>query len=64
MLDSSAVDHRLEPRPGQTKDYKLSICCVSGKHAALRSKSKYWFDLSRDNLSERSDMSTRGLLIQ
>ena len=24
-----------EPRSGQTKDYKLGICCFSAKHAAL-----------------------------
>jgi hypothetical protein len=25
---------------GQTKDYKIGICCFSAKDAALRSKSK------------------------
>jgi hypothetical protein len=37
MLASNAVDHRvLEPRSGQTKDYKIGICCFSAKHAAKR----------------------------
>ena len=40
VLASSAVDHGFEPRSDQTKDYKISICCFSNKHAALRSKSR------------------------
>jgi hypothetical protein len=40
LLASSAVDHGFEPQSGQTKDYKLDICCFSAKHAALRRKSK------------------------
>ena len=39
----SAVDHGFEPRSGQTKDYKIGICCFSTRHAALRKKSKDWF---------------------
>jgi hypothetical protein len=35
VLASSAVDHGFEPRSGQTKDYKIGICCFSAKHAAL-----------------------------
>jgi hypothetical protein len=31
---------------------------------ALRRKSKDWLDWNQDNLSEWSDMSTRGLLVQ
>jgi hypothetical protein len=34
VLDSSAVDRGFEPRSGQTKDYKIGICCYSAKHAA------------------------------
>ena len=29
MLVSSAGEHGLEPRAGQTKDYKIGICCFS-----------------------------------
>jgi hypothetical protein len=34
------------------------------KHAALRSKSKDWLAQNQNNVSEWSDMSTRGLLFQ
>jgi len=37
---SSAVDRGFEPLSGQTKDYKIGICCSFGKHTALRRKSK------------------------
>jgi hypothetical protein len=36
------VDSGFEPRSGQTKDYKIGICCFSAKHAALRRKGKDW----------------------
>ena len=39
VLASSAVDGGFEPRSGQTKDYKIGICCFSAKYAALRRKS-------------------------
>ena len=29
MLVSSAVDHGFEPHSGQTKDYKIGLCCFS-----------------------------------
>ena len=38
----SAVHHGFEPRSGQTRDYKIGICCFSAKHIALRRKSKDW----------------------
>jgi hypothetical protein len=41
-LASSVVDRGFEPRSGQIKDYKIGICCLSAKHAALRRKSKDW----------------------
>jgi hypothetical protein len=34
MLASSAVDRGFEPRSGQTKDYKIGICCFSAKYGA------------------------------
>ena len=64
VLASSAVDRRFEPRSGQTKDYKIGICCFSAKHAALRRKNKDWLARNQNNVSELSDMSTRGLLFQ
>ena len=43
VLALSAVDRGFDARSGQTKDYKIGICCFSAKHAALRRKSKDWF---------------------
>jgi hypothetical protein len=60
----SAVDRVFEPRSGQTKDYKIGICCSSGKHAALRRKSKDWLAWNQDNVSEWGDMFIHGLLFQ
>ena len=64
VLASSAVDRGFEPRSDQTKDYKIGICCFSAKHTALRRKSKDWSSRNQNNVSEWSDMSTRGLLFQ
>ena len=36
---SNAVGRAFDPRSGQTKDYKIGICCFSTKHVALRRKS-------------------------
>ena len=63
-LEVSAVDRGFKPRSGQTKDYKIGICCFSAKHAALRRKSKDWFSRNQDNVSEWSDMSIPRLLSQ
>ena len=52
VLASSAVDRGLEPRPGQTKDYKIGICCFSAKHAALRRKNKDWLAWNQNNVPE------------
>jgi hypothetical protein len=35
VLASNRVDCGFEPWSGQTKDYKISICCFSAKHTAL-----------------------------
>jgi hypothetical protein len=64
VLDSSAVDRGIESPSGQTKDYKIGICCFSAKHAALRSKSKDWLARNQNNVSEWNDMSIRGMLFQ
>ena len=61
ILASIAIDRGFEPRSGQTKDYKIGICCFSAKHAALRRKSKDLLVLNQDNVSEWDDMSIRGL---
>ena len=64
MLVSSAVDHGFQPRSGQTKDYKIGICCFSSKNTTLRRKSKDRLARNQNNVSEWSDMSTCGLLFQ
>ena len=64
ILASSVVDRGFEPRSGQAKDYKIGICCFSAMHAALKRNSKDWLAWNRNNMSEWSDMSTRGLLFQ
>ena len=64
VLASSEVDRRFEHRSGQTKEYKIGMCCFSAKHAALRRKGKGWLARNYNNVSEWSDMSTRGLLFQ
>ena len=52
VLISSAIDRGFEPRSGQTKDYKIDICCCfPAKHAALRRKSKDWLARNQDNVS-------------
>jgi hypothetical protein len=55
---------RIRSRSGQTKEYKIGICCFSDKHAALRRKNKDWLARNQDNVSEWGDMSIRGMLLQ
>jgi hypothetical protein len=61
---SCAVDYGFELRSGQTKDYKIGICCFSADHATIRRKSKDWLAQNQDNVSEWGDMSICGLLFQ
>ena len=62
MLTSSAVDCGFEPRSGQTKDYKIDICCFFAKHLTLRRTRKDWLAWNQDNVSEWSDMSSLTVL--
>jgi hypothetical protein len=64
VLALSLADRGFEPRSGQNNNYKISICCFSAKHTALRRKNKDWLARNQNNVSEWSDMSTRGLLFQ
>ena len=59
MLASSAVDHGFKLCLGQTKDYKIGICCYSAKHTSLWCKSKDWLAQNQENVSEWSNTSTR-----
>jgi len=66
VFASKAVHRVFEPRSGQTKDYKIGICCFStiSKHwRALRRKNKDWLTQNQ-YVSEWGDMSIRGLLFQ
>ena len=64
VLSSSVVDRGFEYQSGQTKDYKIGMCCFSANHATLRSKNKDRLAQNQNNVSEWSNMSTRGLLFQ
>ena len=57
VLASSVADRGFEPGSGQTKDYKIGMCCFSARHAALRRKSKGWLVRNQDNGSEWGDIS-------
>jgi hypothetical protein len=57
VLASSAVARWFEHLSGQTKDYKIGICCFSAKRTALRSKSKDWLTQNQDNVSEWGDIT-------
>jgi hypothetical protein len=65
VLASSVVYRGFEPRSGQTKDYKIGICCFSATQViTLRRKSKDRLARNQDSVSEWGDMSTRWLLFQ
>ena len=64
VLASSVADYGFEPRSGQTKDYKIGICCFSTKHATLWRKNKDWLAQNKNNVSEGNDMFICELLFQ
>ena len=64
VLVSAVTNRWFESRSGQTKDYKIGICCFPAKHAAIRRKGKDWLARNQDNVSEWGDISIRGLLFQ
>ena len=57
LTASSVVDCGFEPWSDQTKNYKIGICCLSAKHAALRRKSKDWLAGNQVNVSKPGHMS-------
>ena len=61
---SFILDSCVQAKSGQTKDYKIGVCCFFDKHAFFRRKSKDWLAWNEDNVSEWSDMSTHRLLFQ
>jgi len=50
------VDGWFKSRSGQTKNYKIGICCFADKHAAETSKSKIWF--VRNDIADKSWLYT------
>ena len=48
VLASRTVDRGYENRLGKTKDYKIDIYFFSGKHSAMRNKSKDWLVRNHD----------------
>ena len=60
-LPSSVVDCGFEPWLGQSKDYKIGICCLFANHTALTRKSKDWLARNQDNVSKWGDISILGL---
>jgi hypothetical protein len=52
VLSSCAEDRVFDPRSGQTKDYRICICCFSAKHASLRRKCKDWLEQNHAKVSE------------
>ena len=64
VLASYSIDRRFESRSGQTKNYKIGICCFAVKHAALRRTNKHLIARNQDNVSEWGVMSIHGLLFR
>jgi hypothetical protein len=52
ILISKAYKTKAHVWSGETKNYKIGICCFSAKHAALRRKSKYWLAQNQNNVPE------------
>jgi len=63
VFTSSAIDREFELRSGQTKDYKIGMCCLSAKHASLMRKSKDWLVRNQDNVSECGDISIKRAVV-
>ena len=64
VLFSSAANRGFEHRSGQTKDYTISNCCFSDKHATIGRKNKDWLARNQNNVSEWGDMSNLGPMFQ
>jgi hypothetical protein len=60
VLASSVVDRGFEALLDQTKDYKIGICYLSAKHAALRRKNKNWLARNQDNVSREATCLSAG----
>ena len=63
MFVSRAENMDLSPRPGQTKDYIIGICCFSAKQEPWRIRAKIGYQ-DNEPMSLWSDTSTQELLFQ
>ena len=54
LASSSAVHRELNAGSGQTKNYKIDICCLSAMHAALRRKDIDWITNEHDDTAQQS----------
>ena len=69
VLASSALDHMIKSRSGQTKYNKTGFgcfpaCSTKEQKQKKRKKKKKKLARNQDNVSEWSNMSTHGLLLQ
>ena len=64
VLASIVVDRGFEHRSGQTKDYKMCMCCFSAKYTTLRRKNKDWLARNQDNVSAGQHVYPQTVLFQ
>jgi hypothetical protein len=64
MLVSGVADRWFESRSGQSKDFKIGMCCFPAKHEALWRKGNDWLTRNQDNVSEWGDISICGMLFK
>jgi hypothetical protein len=60
VLVSIVVNRGFTPRSGQTKDYKIGMCCFSTKPVALRRKNKYRLAQNQNDVSVWGDIYRGG----
>ena len=63
--DLNVVDRRFEhqSRSGQSKDYKIDICCLSAKYTALWSKSNHHNNNHKKNISNTNTNPTDFMIL-
>ena len=63
VFASSVIHRGFESLTHHTKDYQISMCRCSAKHAALRTESKDLLVWNQYNVPGCGDMCTRGLVV-
>ena len=64
LAHMSEVNHGIENESGQTKDYKIGICCFSAWHISSSSKMSQNQDNVPEFWNDMSIPSTHGLLFR